>query len=198
MGSISILSTNWAVKTKKISAELVFEPGATGWEARMLPLCYGAPRLFQSWHNSILTRSNKSRKRESVFFSIVSKWISKHSNGGSSIFGSSSKKSPIRKFVSNRFDAMNGQQDLCQTKVSHHLTRTCCKVFGLIVFCRDLLPLPSTLEIPHWAGMSLKPCWVINLELGIYSGSGKFWTRPFGSGKLQSFCWLSNDYSDRA
>ena len=27
-------------KEKKISAELGFEPGAAGWEAGMLPLCY--------------------------------------------------------------------------------------------------------------------------------------------------------------
>ena len=30
-------------KVINLSAELGFEPGASGWEARMLPLCYAAP-----------------------------------------------------------------------------------------------------------------------------------------------------------
>ena len=51
---ISCLSTSWVgslntvhelsnIEKKKISAEPGFEPGAAGWEAWMLPLCYAAP-----------------------------------------------------------------------------------------------------------------------------------------------------------
>ena len=42
MVSISMLFANLAVKRKNL-AELGFDPVATGWEARMLLLCYGSP-----------------------------------------------------------------------------------------------------------------------------------------------------------
>ena len=41
-------------KEKKLLAELGFEPGAGGWEARMLPLCYAAPLQNQSRVNAVL------------------------------------------------------------------------------------------------------------------------------------------------
>ena len=49
MGSISILSTNSAVKRKNISW-VGIRTWVAGWEARMLPLCYAAALILESYY----------------------------------------------------------------------------------------------------------------------------------------------------
>ena len=78
MGSISILSTNYAVKRKILREKNLvragIRTGAAGWEARLHPLCYAAPssNVFYSvgdssdFIESVLSQSRKNRQ-SSVF-----------------------------------------------------------------------------------------------------------------------------------
>ena len=76
MGSISILSINLELRRKN-SLEPGFEPGAAGWEARMLPLCFKSlnplnnnERQFCQFKQSVAQDENGNSKRSFYFYDV--------------------------------------------------------------------------------------------------------------------------------